>query len=228
MLSLLTAEPANEESKSMSKLFNKWKVDIEHVTCLKALPIGEWGYGRWWYYTAWLHYIIPAEWDVCRDTAIHYLSISYHSSRLKTPVLKNASFPQPTVWLCGPPELSECDFCFRIVAQHVAKPAEHFGNSGRKELQVRRSQFSKSSAGRKNGHPLVAKWISRGNHTLYSHCCVIHAKNPVGPVPHHSVQGFLAWNPLHFITPKVTVNSEIRKHGIGSKSDPFRHIQVWL
>ena len=26
-------------------------------------------------------------------------------------------------------------FCFRMVAEHVAKPAEHFDNSARKELQ---------------------------------------------------------------------------------------------
>ena len=77
----------NEESKSMSKLFNKWKVDIEHVTCLKALPMVNGDIASDDINTAWLQYIIPTEWDhhACRGTAIHYyLFILYHSYRLKT------------------------------------------------------------------------------------------------------------------------------------------------
>lgn len=139
----------------------------------ESITYGEWGYGRWWYYTAWLHYIIPTEWDVCRDTAVHYLFMIHIISfiyRLKTRTKKRI-LSQPTVWLCGPPELSKCVFCFRIVAQHVAKPAEHFGNSGRKELQVRRSQFSERSAGRKTGTLLQQNELVAQSHTVQSLLC---------------------------------------------------------
>ena len=103
------------------------------------------------------------------NTLLFIHIISFISS--KNPFWKTHPFPQPTVWLCGPPELSECDFCFRIVAQHVAKPAEHFGNSGRKELQVRRSQFSKSSAGRKTGTLLWQNELVAQSHTVQSLLC---------------------------------------------------------
>ena len=64
---------------------------------------------------------------------------------------------------------------------------------------------------------LVANWISAITHCTVLAVSYMPRMQYWDLYPHRSVQGFLALNPIHFITPKVTVSSEIRKHRIGSK-----------